>query len=81
MSNGKNKEEFLRFLLQAKRTTDSLLLKGVDIFITHEQEYYRLTGLANDMTCTKVEELTCDREEADTRMVRTLQKIVPKKLI
>ena len=44
------------------------MLKGVEVFITHGEDCHKLTESHNTMICSNVEELTCDHEEADTRM-------------
>ena len=80
LSNGKNKEELMKFLLEAWRIENLQLLNGVKVFITHEQKCHKLTESNNAMICCNFEELTCDHEEADTRMVRTLKKEVTKRL-
>ena len=69
LSNGKNKEEFMKFLFEAWKTADPQLLNGIEVFITHEKECHKLTASNNAMICSNVEELGCDHEEADTRMV------------
>ncbi len=80
LSNGKHKEELMKFLFEAWRIANPQLLNGVEVFITHEQKCHKLTELNNAMIGCNVEELTCDHEEADTRMVRTLKKEVTKQL-
>ena len=69
LSNGKNKEEFMKFLFEAWKTADPQLLNGIEVFITHKKECHKLTASNNAMICSNVEELGCDHEEADTRMV------------
>ena len=80
LSNGKNKEELMKFFFGAWRIANPQLLNGVEVFITHEQKCHKLTESNNAMIGCNVEELTCDHEEADTRMVRTLKKEVTKRL-
>ena len=69
MSTGKNKEELMKFLFEAWKKSSPQLLKGVEVFITHGEDCHKLTESPNTMICSHVEELTCDHEEADTRMV------------
>ena len=40
-----------------------------EVFITHGEDYHKLTESPNTMICSHVEGLTCDHEEANTRMV------------
>ena len=44
-------------------------MKGVEVFLTHEDKCHKLTELLGDMSCTEIEELSSDHEEADTRMI------------
>ena len=69
MSTGKNKEELIKFLFKAWKKSSPQLLKGVEVFIMPGEECHKLTQSPNTMICSHVEELTCDHEEADTRMV------------
>ena len=69
VSTGKNKEELMKFLFEAYKESSPQLLKGVKVFITHREDCHKLTELPNTMICSHIEELTCDHEEADTRMV------------
>ena len=73
LSNGKNKEELIKFLFEVWSIANPQLLNGVEVFITHENKCHKFTESNNALICCTVEELTCDHEEADTRMVRTLK--------
>ena len=69
MSTGRNKEELMKFLFEDWRKANTELLKGVEVFITHEKECHKLTESPNGIICSLIEELTSDHEEAETRMV------------
>ena len=73
LSNGENKEELMNFLYETWKTANPQLLNGVEVFITHEKKCHWLSESNNVMICSSVEELTCDHEEADTRMVGTTE--------
>ena len=40
LSSNENKEELLKFLLNPWRKADAGLLKGVDVFLTYEENWY-----------------------------------------
>jgi hypothetical protein len=80
LSNRKYKEELMKFLFEVWSIANPQLLNGVEVFIAHENKCHKLTESNNALICCNVEELTCDHEEADTRMVRTLKKEVTKRL-
>ncbi len=69
LANGKNKEELLKFIFECWKKSSPQLLRGVEVFITHGQDCSMLKESPNGIDCCDVEELTCDHEEADTRMV------------
>ena len=69
LSNGNNKEELMKFLFEAWSIANPHLLNCVQV-IAHEKECHKLTESTDAMICSNVEELTCDHDEADTRMVR-----------
>ena len=69
MSSGTNKEELVKFIFHNWRNADPRLLKGVEVFLAHEENCHRLFASNGEMLCSEVEELFCDHEEADTRMI------------
>ena len=69
MSSGGNKEELMTFIFHTWRKADPRLLNGVEVFITHGENCHRLFASNGEMLCSEVEELFCDHEEADTRMI------------
>ncbi len=69
MSSGDNKEELMKFLHTAWKKADARLLKGVDVFLSHEEKCHRFIQSNEQLTYAEVEELSCDHEEADTRMI------------
>ena len=71
MSSGENKEELMKFIFDAWKKADPQLLKGVEVFLPHEEKCHRFVQLGGhgEIMCTEIEELHCDHEEADTRMI------------
>ena len=69
MSSGTNKEELMKFIFNIWRKADPQLLKGVEVFLAHEEKCHRLVEANGRMMCSQVEELHSDHEEADTRMI------------
>ena len=69
MASGENKEEIMKFIFNSWRNADPQALKGVQVFLAHEDKCHKLTELLGDMSCTEIEELSSDHEEADTRMI------------
>ena len=66
LANGKNKEQLLNFTFECWKKSSAQLLRGVEVFITHGQDCSKLKEWPN---WCNVEGLTCNQEEADTRMV------------
>jgi hypothetical protein len=69
MASGENKEEIMKFIFNTWRHADPQALKCVEVFLAHEDKCHKLTELLGDMSCTEIEELSSDHEEADTRMI------------
>jgi hypothetical protein len=69
MSSGENKEELMKFLFDAWKKADPQLLKGVEVYLAHEESCHRFAQSDDVMVCNDTEELRCDHEEADTRMI------------
>ena len=69
MSSGENKEELMKFIFNCWRKEDPRMLRGIEVFLTHEEYCHRLYDSNGKMMCLGVEELYCDHEEADTRMI------------
>lgn len=69
MSSGENKEELMRFLFASWKKADACLLRGVEVVLAHEDKCHRFIQSNEQLTCSEVEELSCDHEEADTRMI------------
>ena len=69
LASGENKEETMKFIFNCWRNADPRALKGVEVFLAHEDKCHKLTELLGDMSCTEIEELSSDHEEADTRMI------------
>jgi hypothetical protein len=69
MASGENKEEIMKFIFNTWRKADPQALKGVEVFLAHEDKCHKLNELTGDMSCNAIEELFSDHEEADTRMI------------
>eukprot|EP00794_Sanderia_malayensis_P020801 gene20801-22841_t len=57
LSSGENKEELMKFIFKIWQKANSKLLKGVDVFLAHENICHRLTESNGAIECTEVEEL------------------------
>ena len=69
LASGENKEEIMKFIFNCWRNADPCARKGVEVFLAHEDKCHKLTELLGDMSCTEIEELSSDHEEADTCMI------------
>ena len=69
MSSGENKEELMKFLFTSWKNADPRLLRGIQVFLSHEEKCHSFIQSNEKLTCTEVEELSCDHEEAVTRMI------------
>ena len=64
-----NKEELIKFIFNTWRKANPQLLKGVEVFLAHEEHCHRLFDSNGEMMCSEIRELYCDHEEADTQMI------------
>ena len=69
MTSGENKEELMKFLFTFWKNVDASLLRGVEVILSHKDKCYRIIELKEYLIYREVEELTCDHEEADTRII------------
>ena len=69
LSSGENKEELMKSIFITWSKADPRLLKGIKVFIAHEDTCHKLFAANGEMICHEIEELRCDHEEADTRMI------------
>ena len=69
MASGENKEELVKFLFTSWKNVDASLLRGVEVMLSHEDKCHRFIQSNEQLTYSEVDELTCDHEEADTRMI------------
>jgi hypothetical protein len=69
MSSGDNKEELMKFLHSAWMKADPRSLKGIEVFLSHEERCHWFMQSNEQLTYAEVEELSCNHEEADTRMI------------
>ena len=68
MFSGEHKEELMKFIFNCW-SKDPQLLKGIQVFLTHKENCHRLLESNGEMMCSEIEELYCDHEEADMRMI------------
>ena len=47
----------------------STAVRGVEVFVIHENRCHQLVTSTNTITCHEIEDLESDHEEADTRML------------
>jgi hypothetical protein len=69
LASGKNKELLATVLFAQWRDCDAHLLDGIELYVSHEAECHRLAVVDGRVMVTAILELSCDHEEADTRMV------------
>lgn len=72
LSVGENKENLLSFLATSWREYRSEQLKNITMFVTNKDLCYKLlpaTTPKDTLTSILAQELSCDHEEADTRLV------------
>jgi hypothetical protein len=55
MASGENKEEIMKFIFDTWRNANPRALKGVEVFLAHEDKCHKLTELLDDMSCTEIE--------------------------
>jgi hypothetical protein len=68
LSSGRNKE-LIKFLFNSWKSANESLLKGVEVVLAHEGQCHSFTQSNGQLTCTEIQELYSDHEEADTRIV------------
>ena len=70
---GENKEKLIKFIFKSwSEECDPQLLRGVEVFIAHKKPVPSACCLkfsTNTIACHEVEDLACDHEEVDTRML------------
>ena len=69
LSFGENKEELMKFIYSSWIKADPTLLKDIEVYLAHEEMCHKFIASSGLLTCQVVDELTCDYEEADTRML------------
>jgi hypothetical protein len=69
LSSGENKEQLIEFIYHSWRKADPMVLNGIEVFLAHQEECHKLFPSNDTLICTEVDELCCDHEEADTRML------------
>ena len=69
LSCGENKEELMKFIYSSWIKADPTLLKGIEVYLPHEEMCHKFIASSGLLTCHVVDELMCDHEEADTRML------------
>ena len=69
LSCGENREELMKFIYISWMKEDPALLRGIEVYLAHEEMCHKFISLDGLLTCYVVDELKCDHEEADTRML------------
>ena len=70
LSGGKNKEVLIEFLFDVWKDANlSSINKNIDVYVAHGSECHLIRLQNGFVTLIVVDELTCDHEEADTRML------------
>ena len=66
---GENKEELIKFIYTSWMKADPTLLRGIEVYLSHDELCHKFITTGGLLTCHAVDELKCDHEEADTRML------------
>ena len=69
MSAGENKEEIQKYLFNTWKGKSPYSLRGIEVFVTHQNECHKRSASEEQIVCTEVERLVCDHEEADARLI------------
>ena len=69
LSNGKNKENLVDFLLVAWSRPDAKIPPSLDIYLCHRESCTLLQNVNDTIVATEIPELQCDHQEADTRLM------------
>ena len=59
----------MEFLFYAWKKADPIMSNGIDVFLAHQKVCHRFFPSNDALDCTEIDELCCDHEEADTRML------------
>ncbi|XP_028411728.1 uncharacterized protein LOC114534481 [Dendronephthya gigantea] len=59
----------MKFLFTCWKNAKPRLLRGIQVVLSHEEKCHSFIESNEQLTCTEVLELSCDHEEADTRMI------------
>lgn len=69
LSNGANKEKLVKFLLAMWSRDSTSIPAGIELYLCHGELCTRLNCSEGVMMVTDVQELKCDHQEADTRLL------------
>ena len=69
LSNGSNKENLVAFLLESWSKMDGRYLGGFQLYVTSGKQCTRLISVEGAIAKEQVDQLSCDHEEADTRLL------------
>ncbi|XP_028391978.1 uncharacterized protein LOC114516648 isoform X2 [Dendronephthya gigantea] len=71
LKHGRNKEDLVRFLFEQWSTYASFMFSGIVVYVCHDDKCHRLKpGIEGaPLTIREIATLSCDHEEADTRML------------
>ena len=69
LSSGRNKENLIAFLLESWSNMDRRSLGELQLYMTSEEHCTKLYVVDDDIIQEQVVKLSCDHEEADTRLL------------
>ena len=69
ISSGRNKENLLAFLLKCWSEMNGCLLGGIHLYVTSGKKCTKLLSVDGRIIQEQVDQLSCDHEEADTRLM------------
>ena len=71
LKHGPNKEALIQFIFEQWCTSTSMMFSGIVVYVCHGEKCHCLEPGLNDIPTNvdEIQELSCDHEEADTRML------------
>ena len=69
MATGTNKEALMQFLFECRSKCNPVVLGSIPVYVTHGNECHCIAPSENGAVAEEIQELQCDQEEADTRML------------
>lgn len=69
LAAGKNKESLVNFLFEEWRNVSTAILENKVVFLAHDSSCHSLSSTEDELSVQQIDELECDHEEADTRLL------------